>query len=195
MFLIEDAHEGIIEKDVFNAVQAELARRGKIGGLNETDGLVFRKMVYCGNCGRRFCHTSNGRGTAKHRAWICGGRDKRTGIGCEMLIIPEPTLMAVATEVLDLDVFDGKVFTEKVERVVAHEGRRLTFVFKDGSKVSAVWQKRKSIPYSKIGLEKRQGRNICYSVIGKGNGKIGERRKLKEAESNARCASHTGEET
>lgn len=194
MYLIEDTHEGIVAKETFDAVQTEQARRGRIGGLNESEGLVFRKKIYCDNCGRRFCHTSNGRGEFKHRAWICGGRDKRTGADCKMLQIPEPTLMAIAAEALDLDEFDGEVFTEKVVRIIARENRKLTFVFKDGSEVSVTWQKRKPIPYSKIGIEERQGRNICYSIIGKGNGKVGERRKRKEMELNAKCTGNTGEE-
>lgn len=194
MYLIEGAHEGIVSAQTFDAVQAELTRRGKIGGLNESEGLAFRKKIYCDNCGRRFCHTSNGRGVSKYRAWICGGRDKRTGINCKTTIIPEPTLMEVAAGILGLDEFDGEVFAEKIEKIIAHDDRRLTFVFKDGSEVGVAWQRRKPIPYSKIGIEKRQGRNICYSIIGKGNGKVGERRKRKEAELNAKRTSHTGEE-
>ena len=184
MYFIEDAHEGIVSKEVFGAVQDELARRGRVGGLNEYDGLVFRKKIYCGNCGKRFWHSPNASGL-----WICGGRDKRNGINCTMLAIPEPTLMAVTASILGHDAF-----TEKVERIIARDNRQLTFVFKDGSEVNTAWQKRKPIPYSKIGLEKRKGRNICYSIIGKGNGKVGERRRRKEAELNAKCAGNTTEE-
>jgi hypothetical protein len=180
MYKIEAAHEGIVSKETFNAVQAELERRGKNGTVNESDGLAFRKKIVCGNCGRKFCHTSNGMGANKYRSWVCGGRDKRTGADCKMRQIPEPTLIAVATEVLGLDDFDGDVFTEKVEKIIAHDDRRLTFVFKDGTESIAEWQRRKPIPYSTIGIEKRAGRNICYSIIGKGNGKVGERRKKLE---------------
>ncbi len=194
MFLIEDAHEGIISRETFEAVQAELARRGSLGTVNENEGQVFRKKIHCDSCGKRFCHTSNGRGAHKYRAWICGGRDKRTGVDCRATIIPEPTLMNAAAEALGLDTFDGEAFTARVEKVIAKDGRRLTFVFKDGTETDIPWQRRKSDPYSVIGKERRQGRNICYSVIGKGNGKVGERRKRKEAERDAQRTSHTGEE-
>ncbi len=193
MYLFEDAYEGIVSRETFDAVQAELKRRAGIGGLAESDGLVFRKMITCEICGRKFCHTSAGRGAAKCRAWACGGRDKRTGANCTAIIIPEPTLMEVSASVLGLGSFDGCVFTEKVERIIAHEGRRLTFVFKDGTEVSADWYRRKTIPYSKIGFDKRVGRNICYSIIGKGNGKIAERRKKKEVEQNAKRTDNPGE--
>ena len=102
--------------------------------------------------------------------------------------------MNAAAEALGLDTFDGEAFTARVEKVIAKDGRRLTFVFKDGTETDIPWQRRKSDPYSVIGKERRQGRNICYSVIGKGNGKVGERRKRKEAERDAQRTSHTGEE-
>lgn len=103
--------------------------------------------------------------------------------------------MSVTAAALGLEDFDGEIFTEKVERIIAHDNRQLTFVFKDGTEISAAWQRRKPVPYSTIGAEKRQGRNICYSIIGKGNGKVGERRKRKEMELNAGCKSNTSEET
>jgi len=195
MFLIENTHEGIISQETFDAVQAEFKRRHAIGTVNVSVGQVFRKIIYCEKCGRRFCHTSNGKGVNKHRAWICGGRDKRTRVNCTAKTIPEPTLMNAAAEALGINEFDGEVFTVKVERIIARDGRRLTFILKDGSETSVDWKRRKAVPYSTIGIEKRRGRNICYSIIGKGNGKVGERRRKKEAELNANRTSHSGEET
>jgi len=193
MYLIQDNHEGIVSREIFDAVQAELARRDRIGSLNESDGLVFRKKIHCGNCGQRFCHATNGQGAYKHHVWVCRGRDKRTGINCTILQIPEPTLMVVSADILGLDEFDGEVFTERIEKIIARDGRQLTFVFKDGAEVNTAWQKRKSVPYSKIGIEKRQGRNICYSIIGKG--KVSERRKRKEAKLNDQYSSNSREES
>ncbi|MDR0915066.1 MAG: recombinase zinc beta ribbon domain-containing protein [Oscillospiraceae bacterium] len=159
--------------------------------------LCFRKKLVCDVCGRKFHHTSNGKPPNKHRAWICGGRDKRTGANCTNLGIPEPTLMKAAAEVLGLEEFNSDVFSEQIESVIVREGRRLTFVFKDGHEVDAQWERRKTVPYSTIGFEKRVGRNICYSKCGKGNMSERRRKKLekqKEAELNAECASNTGEE-
>jgi len=196
MYFIESTHEGIISKEVFNAVQTEMKRRGGIGTLNESEGVVFRKLIVCAACGYRFHHTSSGRGASKCRSWVCGGRDKRTGAGCKTLQIPEPTLMKAAAEALGLTEFDGEVFSEKTERIVAGDNRCLTFIFKDGTEKEIYWQKRKSVPYSVIGKEKREGKNICYSIIGRGNGKVGERRRKKMEEEevirNAESGSDTG---
>lgn len=197
MYLIKETHEGIVSVETFNAVQEEITRRGRNGGLKESEGLVFRKKIVCSECGRTFCHTSSGRGACKCRSWICGGRDKRTGADCTMLQIPEPNLMKVAAEVLGLAEFDGDVFADRIEKIIVLPDRGLTFVFKDGTETTTKWEKRKSDPYSLIGKEKREGRNICYSKCGKGNMSERRRKKLeqqKEAEQNAKRASHTGEE-
>ena len=194
MYLIEDAHEAIVTRDTFEAVQNELHRRGNIGTVTESVGVVFRKKIECAVCGKRFCHTSNGKGAAKHRAWSCGGRDKRTGVNCVNLQIPEPTLMIAASEALGIHEFDSDIFSDRVEKIMAHEGRRLTFIFKDGSETVVAWTRRKTIPYSVIGFEKREGRNICYSKIGLGNGKIGERRKWQEAQRSAQCKNNPSKE-
>jgi len=187
MYLLHDTHEGIVSREIFDAVQEIIAKRG-----NDYEGRAFRKSIYCGNCGRVFWHSTGGRGINKYYQWKCSGYDKRSGLGCMARGIPEPVLMAVTAEVLGLDEYDGDVFGEKVERIIAHDDRMLTYLFKDGSKVDKAWQRRKTIPYSKIGFDKRQGRNICYSKIGKGNGKIAKR---KEAEHNAERTSDTSEET
>jgi DNA invertase Pin-like site-specific DNA recombinase len=194
MYLIENSHDGIISRDTFNTVQIELTRRGKLGTVNVNEGQVFRKKIICNECGRKFNHTSNGKGVNKHRAWVCGGRDKRTGANCTNLAIPEPTLMTSAAEILGLEEFDGTMFSEQIESIIVREGRQLTFVFKDGHEVDTQWKKRKSIPYSTIGFEKRIGNNICYSKCGKGNMSERRRKKLEEAELNAERANNTGEE-
>ncbi|GHV48265.1 hypothetical protein FACS189499_07320 [Clostridia bacterium] len=91
--------------------------------------------------------------------------------------IPEPTLITVAAGVLGLDEFDGDVFAERIGKIIAYDDRRLTFVFRDGAETTVEWLRRRLIPHSAIVIDKRAGRNICYSIIGKGNGKVGECRK------------------
>lgn len=93
--------------------------------------------------------------------------------------------MAVTTKILGLEKFDGGVFSEKVDHIIAHANRRLTFVFRDGSEVGSEWKKRKAIPYSIIGADKRVGRNICYSKCGKGNMSERRRKKLEKKQEEA----------
>ena len=50
--------------------------------------------------------------------------------------------MAVTAEVLGTDAFDEAVFLAKVERIEVGTENRLTYYFKDGSKVTTVWQDR-----------------------------------------------------
>jgi hypothetical protein len=139
MYRIENTHEGIVTKDTFNAVSAELTRRGILGGMTITAGIAFRKNIYCEKCGRRYTHGANGHGEKRHRTWICGGRAKYTGLNCKTATIPEPALMEATAKALGLAVYDGDVFTQKVERIIAHENRLLTFIFHDGSTAKGEW--------------------------------------------------------
>jgi DNA invertase Pin-like site-specific DNA recombinase len=189
MFLIEGTHEGIVSVETWETVQAELVRRGGIGGLHESEGVVLRKKIVCAECGRKFCHTTSGHGESKCRAWLCGGRDKRTGENCTNRQIPEPPLMEALTEAL------GNSDFACIESILAYHDRHLTITLADGRIIETQWKRRKTVPYSKIGIEKRTGRNICYSKCGKGNMSERRRKKLeKEAEQNATSTSHSGEE-
>jgi hypothetical protein len=142
MYLISDAHEGIIDKDTFEAVQAELKRRGN-GGIHGYAGLPFRKMITCGACGQKFHHSVAGRKWWRQPCWKCGGRGSRNAVKCKVGMIPEDILMSVTAEVLGLAEFDGAVFAERVAEIRVPEHRTLVFVFKDGTEVRRQWQAKK----------------------------------------------------
>jgi len=146
MFLIEDTHEGIVSKETFAAVKAELDRRAAVGGLRETVGLPFRKKIYCEACGRRHFRKPNVCSAEKYHEWMCLGRDKRTVKGktpCRAHILRERTLMAASAKVLGLEEFDGEIFAKNVERIISHTDLRLTFVFHDGAEIVVAYEKRK----------------------------------------------------
>ena len=50
--------------------------------------------------------------------------------------------MMVTAEILGTETFDEAVFLAKVERIEVGTENRLTYCFKDGSKVTTVWQDR-----------------------------------------------------
>ena len=147
MFLIENTHEGIVSKEIFEAAKAEFARRAACGGLRETEGLPFRKKIYCEKCGRRY-HRKTGftRTEGYYPQWQCLGYDKRiAGVEnrCRMPNIRERTLMVASAKALGIKEFDPTLFAEKVERIIFHENLRLTFVFHDGTEILVGYELRK----------------------------------------------------
>jgi site-specific DNA recombinase len=147
-YYVEDNHEPIIDMETFVYVQEEMARRKELGALaNKSLNIsCFTGKIKCGNCGCSFMHN-----TRKNRAkstsqygdmyttWGCGTKKKK-GSSCHMKEIPETILKQVCASVLELDVFDETVFSERVERIDVPEDYTLVFHFTDGSEKTAAWK-------------------------------------------------------
>lgn len=141
----EDTHEAIIPLEVYQAVQAEKARRRELGvfanwSINTS---CFTSRIQCGRCGKNY-QRSNRKGrkdpNANYPIWICGTRRKTGNSQCQNKDIPEPMLMEACTAVLGLSEFDEAVFSEQVERIVIPAPNEIVFYFKDGRIVPHHWE-------------------------------------------------------
>ncbi len=94
---IEDNHEGIIDKDTWEAVQEELARRDE---FMKTHGLKmyvqgaepnpFTLRVFCGECGKAYGrHTWNSRGIYQ---WQCKGHRVNGVLTCRNAFVDDADL-------------------------------------------------------------------------------------------------------
>jgi len=89
-YYVKDDHEAIIDKDFWNAVQMEIARRREYlqkHGLRTmgryTDTQPFSNRVICGTCGNIFWRRTLTRLNGPVKVWMCGQRYKEKGkIGC-----------------------------------------------------------------------------------------------------------------
>jgi len=139
VYLVEDAHEAIIDKATFEAVQAEQARRRELGAHANphipTSALT--SVVKCGNCGASFHRRTE---NSKYKVWKCATKDAKGKSQCDMKLIPEPALKAVCAEVLGLDEFDDDFFAERVESITVREGNILVFRLRDDMEITKVWE-------------------------------------------------------
>jgi len=166
MYRIEDAHEGIVSKETFDAVKAETARRAVLKGtVKEYETFVFKSKIKCCICGHIYWRTYNGSKWWKHRAWKCSGKQKNGG-SCHSHEIAEEDLVKITNEVLGLDAFDGEVFKEKVERINVLEGRTLAYIFYDGSIVSRQWKVHRNGRNKAKFAERRENYAECTSDPG-----------------------------
>lgn len=80
-YWVENTHEAIIPLDVYQAVQAEKARRRELGALANwsINTSCFTSKIKCGCCGKSY-QRSNRKGrkdpNANYTIWICGTRRK-----------------------------------------------------------------------------------------------------------------------
>lgn len=99
-YYIKDDHEPIVNKELWTAVQMEIARRReylKRHGLRTmgryTDTQPFSNHVFCGICGNVFWRRTLSRSTGKVKVWMCGKRYQEKGkIGCASDTIYEKDL-------------------------------------------------------------------------------------------------------
>ena len=141
MYHAEDSHEAIISMAEFQTTQETRKERAAVYSHASDPNVVypFRGKLVCMDCGKNYRRKMVRRGPA----WVCGTYNTKGKEFCQTSkVIPEDTLIAVTAEILGTDTFDEALFLAKVERIEVGTENRLTYCFKDGSKVTTVWQDR-----------------------------------------------------
>ena len=145
-YYVENTHEPIIDKAVFDYVQAEMAKRRELGALaNKSLNITcFTGKIKCEHCGISFMRNiRNNRAKMSERgdkvvSWICGSKKKK-GCRCPTREIPDHILKRLCSEVLSTEEFDEEVFTEQIDRITVPEHGTLVFYFKDGTINTRHW--------------------------------------------------------
>lgn len=138
MYFVQDAHEPIIDRTIFETVQKEIALRAKKFTAPRGSFTAFTSKIKCGICGKNYR-----RKTASHNiVWCCTIYDSKGKKYCNSKRIPENTLFLVTAEMLGLSAFDEDTFTEMVEHITTLPDNLLEYHFKDGSAQTVKWQDR-----------------------------------------------------
>jgi DNA invertase Pin-like site-specific DNA recombinase len=144
MYYVEGTHEAIIDKETFEAVQAETARRAALSHhprINEFG--EFSGVIQCGRCGANFCKKVNACGTKYAKVtWACRTYTYRGKHECSAKRIPEDILKEKCAEALGLAEFSLDKFKTKVAAITVPDDGVLIFRFKDGSERTLTWENR-----------------------------------------------------
>ena len=144
-YFVEDSHEAIIDKETFAAVQAEISRRAALFRKEkEPVTPVFTGIISCGCCGKHYHRKLNAAGTKYEKpVWICATYDKRGKKYCpDSRQIPEYILCNLTAGALGLNEFDCAIFARQITAMTVSAPNEVTYRFKDGQEVSAVWSAR-----------------------------------------------------
>jgi DNA invertase Pin-like site-specific DNA recombinase len=167
MYHVKNSHEAIIERETFDAVQREIARRVKAHSKqapSDTD-LVFNLSpnnlnsalnsvtnpdshsnpfigrIRCMFCGKHFCRKHSAFGLKYDKmVWMCHTFNSLGRDYCKSRKIPENILMAKCAEVLGLPDFDADIFTKQITEIQVTAKDCLRFIFNDGHSEETVWQ-------------------------------------------------------
>lgn len=138
-YYVENNHEPIISREIFEAVQRELERRReKHCRCTAIPKYAFTGKIQCGNCGKNYRRKV----TVARVVWICRTFDKDGKKECASKQIPDETLCAVTAEVIGSTEFDAELFEQLIEKIIVPQSNRLQYVFKDGHTVEREWQDR-----------------------------------------------------
>ena len=121
-FYLENDHEPIIERAMWEEVQKRLDAKGMIGRKNIKRGggkthFLHDKMV-CGCCGESMTRrTLTGYSRVKYKAWECCGHHKgKKGNGCTQRVVKEEKVLKAIEDAIGTAVDESSIAA--VERVV-----------------------------------------------------------------------------
>lgn len=141
-YRVEEAHEPIISKELFDAVQKAREERGKTASNKDKEIVCFSGKVVCGKCGykcsRRNIVHSKKEERFYHKRWQCNIRETKGMDACNMQPVDEDTLRLAAASILGMRELDEEQFRREIELVKIYDDR-IDFIFKNGKTKS--WER------------------------------------------------------
>ncbi len=137
MYYVKGTHPQIIEPDIFDAVQKEIARRAPLKYRASSTRIFscFTAKVFCAYCKSSFRRRT---ATDNTKRWKCGSKiDHKSS--CESQYVPEKVLYEKTAEVIGIKEFTEEDFNKSVECIVVSHPNTLTFKMKDGGEEVKTW--------------------------------------------------------
>ena len=143
-------HEPIIDRETFDAVQAEITRRAVLHTVegkktadeaeDDVDDLMpmmaLNDRIHCGICGKKYRRKMARLGTPYAAPiWICGTYSYRGRAYCASKQIPEKILIELIMETLGNDCS-----ADDIDHIEMHPNNRVLFVFADGHTEKHFWK-------------------------------------------------------
>ncbi len=141
-YYVQDNHEGILTRELYEDIQAEIARRAEKNKRKSVGrNYPFTDMIRCEKCGKRYKRKVT-HCTDKHRRvfWNCSTFLTKGKSVCHTKQIPEEELYRLSCEVLGVAEFNECLLKEKIKEITVPEWNVVTFVFYDGETVTKTWK-------------------------------------------------------
>lgn len=155
-YFVEEDHEPIIDRAVFDAVQEEIARRQAIYASRRSnkaaEGTDAKQLerplapmgdrIYCGICGKKYRYKVTRLGTPYAAPiWICSTFNYRGKAYCASKQIPEKVLLELIAGVLGISpMLDDQEALDSIHHIEMHPKNRVLFVFQDGHTEERFWK-------------------------------------------------------
>jgi len=125
-YYVENNHEPIISKELFEKVKNEIKKRSKNPSKSRKQHL-FTGKIKCGICGANYKFKMNG----KKPVWICNTLNSLGKTHCSSKQIPENILKEKLQEIAKLS---------EIKQILVPEQGTLLFCSKNGAQIKTTWQ-------------------------------------------------------
>lgn len=152
MYKVENSHEPIVSREVFNQTQMEIARRKTVYVRNKGTAsnnsavakskYLFTGLLTCGICGNKYRRIITHKKDYPRPAWICKEFDELGKINCPSQKIREDILIQKTQEVLQVEEVDRTIIEEQIEMIIVPEHNHLVYHLKNGDIVDVPWENR-----------------------------------------------------
>ena len=142
MYLVKNAHDPLISKEVFSAVQEEIERRANKHNRRKGKKVYqFTGIIRCAKCNHHYARRISNCSTPYAKvSWSCYIADKNGKSVCSATKhIPEDILISITADILGLTSLDNVDLHDYINEIVA-EDFQLLYKLKTGQEVTATWQ-------------------------------------------------------
>ena len=148
IYHVSNSHEAIIDRQTFEAVQQEIARRSARqreimahrNPNHDNSQKLFSGLIVCGCCGAAYVRKYTNIKNSDRPIWICGQYTKYGKSVCHSQQIPETILIEKVKEVLGLPEINQTIVQEHISHIMVPEHNHLIFELKNGSSVDVFWK-------------------------------------------------------
>lgn len=145
---VKNSHDAIIDRQTFEAVQAEIERRSirqteimaHRNAAHENSAKLFTGLIQCGCCKSAYIRKYTNAKSGDQPIWICSQAFKYGKAACLSQRISEAVLIEKTKEVLGIDELDRTTITDRISQIIVPEHHRLLYKFTDGSTADVCWQ-------------------------------------------------------
>ena len=145
---VKNSHDGIIDRQTFQAVQQEIERRSArqmeimahrtVG--HENSGKLFTGLISCGFCGGTYVRKYTNAKSGDQPIWICNQYFKYGKAACQSQRISEDILIEKTKEILGVSELNREKILGAISRIIVPEHHCLIYKLADGSTADAHWE-------------------------------------------------------
>ena len=134
-YRVEEAHEPIISKELYEEVERARVERGKTAPNKNKQITCFTGKVQCGKCrykcSRRNITHSKTTERSSYKRWTCNARETKGIKFCDLHPVDEDLLRTASAHILGNKELDEERFQNEIDRILVFDGR-IEFYFKNG---------------------------------------------------------------